>query len=86
MYMMFVMFCIHMYILYHVCSMSVCIHVMFCIHHITTIEWESFAEENFKFLSEMQFSWFYFRVFTATVRVGNSLDEFSRGEIFPNSD
>ena len=40
-------------------------------------EWEIFAEENFAFSPEMQFSLFYFRVFKATVRVGNSFDEFS---------
>ena len=42
--------------------------------------------ENFAFLPEMQFSWFYFCIITATVRVGNSLDEFSHGEIFANFD
>ena len=43
-----------------------------------TVEQEIFAEDNFVFSPKMQFSQFYFRVFTATVRVGSSLDEFSR--------
>ena len=43
---------------------------------------EIFAEENFAFSSIMQFSQFYFRIFTATVRVGNSLNEFLCGKIF----
>ena len=66
----------------YVCKcVRVCIRICVCMC-VHTVEQEIFAEENSTFSPEMQFSRFYFRFSTATVRVGSSLDEFLCGEIF----